>query len=89
MEWLRALEPTKIFLDLLYPTFFSLRVDFHCRVIFTCVKFTFASKIEAMHERSHVNEKVEPRATSRISSSLYILPRFYLRNKNFRACART
>ena len=49
MEFLRALEPTKIFLGLLYPTFFSLRVDFHCRVIFTCVKFTFASKIEAIN----------------------------------------
>ena len=34
------------------------RVDFHCRVIFsmrTCVKFTFANKIEAMYERSHVS----------------------------------
>ena len=49
MEFLRALKPTKIFLGLLYPTVFSLRVDFHCRVIFTCVKFTFASKIEAIN----------------------------------------
>ena len=49
MELLRALKPTKIFLGLLYSTVFSLRVDFHCRVIFTCVKFTFASKIEAIN----------------------------------------
>ena len=34
-----------------------LRVDFQCRVIFTCVKFTFANKIEAMHERSLVKRK--------------------------------
>ena len=39
-----------------------LRVDFHCRVI--CVKLTFASKIEAMYERSRDNVKVEPRSTS-------------------------
>ena len=32
--------------------FLSLRVDFQCRVIFTCAraeKFTFANKMEAMH----------------------------------------
>ena len=29
----------------------------------TCVKFTFANKIEAMFERSHVNVKFEPRST--------------------------
>ena len=42
-----------------------LRVDFHCRVI--CVKLTFASKIEAMYERSRDNVKVEPRSTSFLS----------------------
>ena len=45
----------------------EVRVDFQCRVIFTCVKFTFANKIEALHERSLVSVKVEPRSTSRLS----------------------
>ena len=40
----------------------------------TCVKFTFATKIEAMHERSLVSVKVEPRSTPRLSSALFILP---------------
>ena len=44
----------------------GLRVDFQCRVIFMCVKFTFANKIEAMHERSLVSVKVEPLSTSRL-----------------------
>ena len=61
-----------------------LRVDFHCRVIFTCVKFMFANKIEAMYERSHVSVKVEPPSTSRLISTLHILPLFYLRDENFR-----
>ena len=39
----------------------------------TCVKFTFANKIMAMHERSLVSVKVEPRSTSRLSSALFIL----------------
>ena len=51
----------------------------------TCVKFTFANKIEAMHERSLVSVKVEPRSTSRLSSALFILPLFYLRDYNLRA----
>ena len=45
----------------------------------TCVKFTFANKIEAMHEGSLVSVKVEPRSASRLSSALFILPLFYLR----------
>ena len=49
------------------------RVDFQCRVIFTCVG-AFTNKIEAMHERSLANVKVEPRSTSRLSSALFILP---------------
>ena len=32
----------------------------------TCVKFAIAKKIEAMHERSLVNVKVESRSTSRL-----------------------
>ena len=63
--------------------FLLVRVDFHCRVIFTwlraCVKFTFANKIEAMDERSHESVKVEPLSTSCLISTLYILPLFYLR----------
>ena len=46
----------------------------------TCEKFTFANKIEAMHERSLVSVKVEPRSTSRLSSARFILPLFYLRD---------
>ena len=51
----------------------SLRLNFQCRVI-----FTFANKIEAMHEKSFVNAKLEPRSTSSLSSVLFILPLFYL-----------
>ena len=42
-------------------------------------------KKEAMHERSLVSVKVEPRSTSRLSSALFILPLFYLLDYNFRA----
>ena len=38
----------------------------------SCVKFTFANKIEAMYERSHVSVKVEPRSTSRLISTRVI-----------------
>ena len=58
------------------------RVDFHCRVIFpcvrACVKFTSANKIEVMYERSHVSIKVESRSTSRLIATVYILPLSYL-----------
>ena len=60
----------------------KLRVDFQCRVFFvrTCVKFTLANILEAMHERLHVSVKVEPHSTSRLSSALFILPIVYLRD---------
>ena len=59
----------------------ALRVDFHYNFyVRPCVKFKFANKIEAMYERSHVSIKVEPRSTSRLISTLYILPLFYLRD---------
>ena len=51
----------------------------------TCVKFTFADKIEGMHERSPVRVNVEPRSISPLSSALFILPLFYLRDYNLRA----
>ena len=38
-----------------------------------------------MHERWLVNVKVEPRSTSCINSSLFILPLFYLRDYHLRA----
>ena len=71
----------------LLPTFplgwFPLSRNFYVR---TCVKFTFANKIEAMHKRSLVSVKVEPRSTSRLSSALFILPLFFfLRDLNLRA----
>ena len=50
----------------------NLRADFHCRV-----KFTIANRIEAMYERSLVSVKEEPRSTSRLISTLYILPPFF------------
>ena len=62
-----------------------IRLDFQCGVIFTCVKFTFANRIEAMHERSLVSVKVETFSTSRLSSALFILSLFYLRDYNLRA----
>ena len=68
--------------------FLSLIADFQCRVIVTSAraeKFTFANKREAMHERSLVSVKVEPRSTSRFCSALFILPLFYLRDQNLRA----
>ena len=37
-----------------------------------------------MYVRSHVSVKVEPRSTSRLISTLYILPLFYLRDLNSR-----
>ena len=38
-----------------------------------------------MYERSHISVKVEPCSTSRLSSALFILPLFYLRDQNLRA----
>ena len=38
---------------------------------------TFPYYVEAMHERSLVSVKVEPRSTSRLNSALFILPLFY------------
>ena len=49
------------------------------------MKFTFANNIEAMNERLHVSIKVEPRSTSCLISTLYILPLFYLRDQNLHA----
>ena len=48
----------------------------------TRIKFVFAKKIEAMYERSHVSVKVESRSTSRLISTIYILPLSYLRDEN-------
>ena len=61
----------------------SVTVDFPLSRNFyvcTCVKFTFANKIEAMYERSHVRVKVKPRATSFLISTLHILTPLYLRD---------
>ena len=41
-----------------------------------------------MYGRSHVSVKVEPRSTSRLISTLYILPLFDLRDYNLRALTR-
>ena len=59
----------------------ALVVDFHYNFYeLTSVKFKFANKIGAVYERSHVGIKVEPPSTSRLISTLYILPLFYLRD---------
>ena len=59
----------------------ALGVDFHNNFyVLTCVKFKFANKMEAVYERSHVSIKVEAPSTSRLISTLYILPLFYLRD---------
>ena len=55
----------------------------------TRVKFTFATKIEAMHERSLVSVKVEPRPTSRLSSAIFILPLLFTRLNFTRVNARS
>ena len=46
----------------------------------TCVKFTFANETEGLHERPLLSVKVEPRSTSRLSSSVFLLPTIYLRD---------
>ena len=52
-----------------------------------CIKFTFANKIEAMHERSLVTVKVEPRCQlCRLSSALFILRLIYLRACGLYVC---
>ena len=59
----------------------ALGVDFQYNFyVLTCVKFKFANKTEAVYERSHVIIKVKPPSTSRLISTLYILPLFYLRD---------
>ena len=45
----------------------------------TCIKFTFANKIEEIYERSNASVKVETRTNSRLISTIYILPLLYLR----------
>ena len=56
---------------------FPLSGNFNVR---TCAKLPLGNKIEAMHERSLASVKVEPRSTSRLSSALFILHLFYLRD---------
>ena len=51
----------------------------------TWAKLPLGNKIEAMYERSLASVKVEPRWTSRLSSALFILHLFYLRDYNLRA----
>ena len=48
-----------------------------------CVKFMFANKIEAMHERLLVGIKVEPCSTSCLNSALFTLPLFFLRDQTY------
>ena len=57
---------------------YGLIINFSVR---TCVKFTFADEIEAMHESPLVSVNDKPRSTSRLSSALFILPLFYFLNE--------
>ena len=54
---------------------FPLSRNFYVR---TCVKVTFANKIEAMYEGSHVSVKVETRSTWRLAQHLISCLYFYL-----------
>ena len=49
----------------------------------TCLKFTFANKIEAMHQRSLVSVKVEPRSACRLSSALFSLASILFKRLKF------
>ena len=51
----------------------------HNFYVHKCLKFMFAN-VEAIHERSLVRVEVEPCSTSCLSSALFILPLFYLRD---------
>ena len=51
----------------------------------TCVKFTFANKIEARYEGSHVSVKVETRSTSRLAQHLISCLYFYLLSRTLLA----
>ena len=46
---------------------------------------TCADKVEAMHERTLVSVKVEPRPISSLSSALFYLASIYLPDKNLPA----
>ena len=47
-------------------------LSLNCCYVDSCVKFSFAKKIEAMYERSLANVNLD-RSTSRSSSTIYIL----------------
>ena len=70
----------------------SPRVDFHCRVILTCVRTQFfarVNKVEAMHgSRSRVNAKVEPRSTFTFTRGLSYITSILFTRVKF-TCVRT
>ena len=61
----------------------SVRVDFHCRVIFPCV-----NEIEAMYERPLGKVKVGEIQLSLLRVTFHTMSLFYLRAQNLRAYAR-
>ena len=66
-------------LSLCYQGGFPLPRNFYVR---TCVKFSFANKIEAMYERSFpVNVKVELWLTLRLRATLHTLPPLFTREQ--------
>ena len=83
-QYQRPLQRTNTFLDNFGLSWFevsSLRVDFHCREIFTCVrvKITCVNRMEAIYERSRVNLKVETCSSLLLRATSNTLPPFYLR----------
>ena len=72
------------------------KVDFHCRVIFTCVRtqtltgFTCVNKIETMCEKPRLNVKVEPHSTFTFTSDLpYIVSILFTHVKPVKVYVRT
>ena len=72
------------------PFFPSLRVDFHCRVIFPCVHVNLpgASKIETMYGRSRIRKSQKPRSTFTFTRSLSYTVSISFKHVNF-TCVRT
>ena len=70
----KTLLPRTRVLALLHRGWFLVSCTFYLQ---TCIKLTFANKIEAMHERSLISVKVESRSTSHLSLALFILPIFF------------
>ena len=65
----------------------SLRVDFHCRVIFTCVytnvNLNYVNRREAKYKVLSINVKLSEVQILRLRATFHALPLFYFANVNF------